>query len=182
MRSYNELIEVRRGLVSGQEVPAQFIWRDKLWVVRDVISHWIETGVWWERAGVSALFGIGRSSTAVDSPAVLSRPHVSAELSQAGAPGARSPADLAPTPGSAEHVQGDTRIPDTWTTDIWAAEASGTDRWGGDLLGEQEFWRIEAARGRPGWRSRGGEEAGAGVFDLSFDWAGGQWHLVRSID
>lgn len=48
MRRYDELIEVRRGLVCGQDTPAQFIWRGKLWLVRDVISHWVETGAWWE--------------------------------------------------------------------------------------------------------------------------------------
>ncbi len=59
MRRYDELIEVRRGLVAGQEAPEQFIWRDRLWVVRDVVSHWIETGAWWDQAGIAALLGVG---------------------------------------------------------------------------------------------------------------------------
>ena len=59
MRRYDEPIEVRRGLVAGQEAPAQFLWRDRLWMVRDVISHWVETGAWWEQAGVAALLGVG---------------------------------------------------------------------------------------------------------------------------
>ncbi len=57
MRRYDEAIDVRRGLVSGQEAPTQFLWRDSLWVVRDIISHWIETGAWWEQPGVRELFG-----------------------------------------------------------------------------------------------------------------------------
>ncbi len=57
MRRYDEEIDVRQGLVSGQEAPAQFLWRHRLWVVRDIISHWVETGAWWEQQGVSALFG-----------------------------------------------------------------------------------------------------------------------------
>lgn len=59
MRSYGDVVEVRRGLLagSGQEVPAQFLWRGRLWKVRDVLAHWIETGPWWEQSGVAALFG-----------------------------------------------------------------------------------------------------------------------------
>ena len=59
MRRYDEPIEVRRGLVAGQEAPEQFIWRDRLWVVRDIVSHWVETGAWWEQAGIAALLGVG---------------------------------------------------------------------------------------------------------------------------
>ena len=59
MRSYDDIIDVRRGLVAGQEAPEQFMWRDRLWVVREVVSHWVETGAWWEQAGVAALLGAG---------------------------------------------------------------------------------------------------------------------------
>ncbi|MBA2560591.1 MAG: nucleotidyltransferase [Propionibacteriales bacterium] len=93
MRRYDEAIDVRRGLISGQEAPTQFLWRDRLWVVRDIVSHWIETGAWWEQTGA-------------------------------------------------------------------------------DLLDEVEIWRVEARRGREN----------TGVFDLAFDWALGQWHLVRCAD
>ncbi len=57
MRRYDEEIDVRRGLVAGQEAPAQFLWRGRLWVVRDIIAHWVETGAWWDQPGVGALFG-----------------------------------------------------------------------------------------------------------------------------
>jgi hypothetical protein len=118
VRRYDEVIDVRRGLVSGQEAPAQFLWRDRLWVVRDIIAHWVETGAWWEQPGVGVLFGeVG------------------------GAEASRPPA------------------------------ASGPDR-GADLLGEKEVWRVEAMRPR----------TGAGVFDVSFDWALGQWRLVCCVD
>ncbi len=66
MRKYDELIEVRRGLVAGQEAPEQFRWRGRLWVVRDVLSHWVETGAWWEQAGVAALLGVGGGTTSAD--------------------------------------------------------------------------------------------------------------------
>ncbi len=57
MRSYNEPIEVRRGLVSGCEAPAQFLWQNRLWVVRDVQTRWMETAPWWDGSGVQALRG-----------------------------------------------------------------------------------------------------------------------------
>ncbi len=58
MRIYDEPVDVRRGLVGGEEAPEQFIWRDKLWVVTDLVSHWIETGAWWEQDGVAELLGV----------------------------------------------------------------------------------------------------------------------------
>ncbi|MGH3502688.1 MAG: DUF6504 family protein [Nocardioidaceae bacterium] len=59
MRRYDEDIDVRQGLVSGQEAPEQFLWRERLWVVREIIAHWIETGAWWEQPGVAALLDVG---------------------------------------------------------------------------------------------------------------------------
>jgi hypothetical protein len=45
---------------------------------------------------------------------------------------------------------------------------------GGQLdEGEQEIWRVEARNGRAG---------SAGVFDLCFDWSGGDWTLARALD
>ena len=65
MRSYGdrELVEVRRGLIAGQEVPAQFLWRGKVWKVCEVISHWVETSAWWEQPGVAALLGVTDGTT-----------------------------------------------------------------------------------------------------------------------
>jgi hypothetical protein len=68
MRRYDEEIDVRRGLVGGQEAPTQFLWRQRLWVVRDIIAHWVETGPWWEHSGVSALFGAAGVTGSGDSP------------------------------------------------------------------------------------------------------------------
>jgi len=51
MRRYDDPVDVRRGMVQGAEAPAQFVWRDRLWVVCEVVAHWVETGSWWERAG-----------------------------------------------------------------------------------------------------------------------------------
>ena len=108
MRSYNEPIEVRRGLVSGLEAPAQFLWRDRLWMVRDVQTRWVETGAWWDGPAVRALRG---------------------------------------------------------NTD------SGEEE--GDLLAEEEVWRVVAANGRAG---------GQGVYELSHLWGTGQWRLRTVMD
>lgn len=50
MRLYDDPVEVRRGLVNGVDAPAEFVWRGRLWVVHEVISHWMETGAWWVQA------------------------------------------------------------------------------------------------------------------------------------
>ncbi|MCZ4500519.1 MAG: hypothetical protein JWQ74_3074 [Marmoricola sp.] len=78
MRTYDDLVEVRKGPVPGygadgpgslgggldllperravgdlelapQEGPAQFLWRGRLWQVREVVAHWVEAGAWWVR-------------------------------------------------------------------------------------------------------------------------------------
>ena len=58
MRRYDDPVEVRRGMVPGAggqvEGPEQFLWRGRLWKVCDVVGHWIETGPWWQSAGVAS--------------------------------------------------------------------------------------------------------------------------------
>ena len=59
MRIYDDPIEVRRGRIEGRdggdtvtrvEGPEQFLWRGRLWKVRAVLAHWVETGEWWRLA------------------------------------------------------------------------------------------------------------------------------------
>lgn len=57
MRRYDDPVEVRRGLVDAVEAPEQFVWRDRLWRVCAVVSHWVETGPWWEQRGITELLG-----------------------------------------------------------------------------------------------------------------------------
>ena len=33
------------------------MWRGRLWKVRAVLAHWVETGPWWQTAGVRAVIG-----------------------------------------------------------------------------------------------------------------------------
>ena len=86
MRRYDEVIDVRRGLVSGEEAPTQFLWRDRLWVVRDIIAHWVETGAWWEQPGVGVLFGGADPSDQSTSSRAPRSAHVDSHRS--GRPGA----------------------------------------------------------------------------------------------
>jgi Family of unknown function (DUF6504) len=115
VRRYDDPVEVRKGWVSGPghvgEGPEQFLWRGRLWQVRAVLAHWVETGSWWQSDGARAVIG------------------------------------------SEEAGEGSGGVP--------------------DLLAERELWRVEASRGRI---------EGGGVFDLSFDWADGQWQLVGCAD
>ena len=75
MRRYDDPVEVRRGPVGGlletvsegadggtdsfqdDRAPAQFLWRGRLWKVRAVLAHWVETGPWWSSPGVRAVIG-----------------------------------------------------------------------------------------------------------------------------
>ncbi|RNL65014.1 hypothetical protein EFK50_03295 [Nocardioides marmoriginsengisoli] len=82
MRTYDDLVEVRKGPVAGfgadgpesragegpelrldvlpEDGPQQFLWRGRLWQVREIVAHWVEVGAWWlrrpeERPGRSEL-------------------------------------------------------------------------------------------------------------------------------
>ena len=57
MRRYDDTVETRMGLVSGMEGPEQFLWRGRLWKVRAVVAHWVETGPWWQSGGARAVIG-----------------------------------------------------------------------------------------------------------------------------
>jgi hypothetical protein len=57
MRRYDDPVETRMGQVSGMEGPEQFLWRGRLWKVRSVLAHWVETGPWWQSGGARAVIG-----------------------------------------------------------------------------------------------------------------------------
>jgi hypothetical protein len=120
MRRYDDPVEVRRGAVGEPvvEAPEQFLWHGRLWKVRDVVAHWVETGPWWQSSGVRAVIGSD----------------------------------------DADELSDD--------------RAAGADLRGADLLGEREFWRVEAGVG----------PSSSGVFDLAFDWSDGNWQLVGCVD
>jgi hypothetical protein len=57
MRRYDDPVETRMGQVAGTEGPEQFLWRGRLWKVRAVLAHWVETGPWWQSGGARAVIG-----------------------------------------------------------------------------------------------------------------------------
>jgi len=74
VRRYDEVVEVRKGRVDGQEAPAYFVWRDRVWMVTAVAAQWVETGSWWDHRRLHALLGVGADGCADDDavPASLS--------------------------------------------------------------------------------------------------------------
>ena len=84
MRRYEDPVEVRRGRVEAtlgpgtdsgadERAPAQFLWHGRLWKVRAVLAHWVETGPWWSSPGVRAVIG-SEGGVAVDEPEPVPRP------------------------------------------------------------------------------------------------------------
>jgi hypothetical protein len=67
MRRYADPVEVRQGPLESAtqglgaqgatEGPQQFLWRGRLWKVRAVLAHWVETGPWWQSTGARAAIG-----------------------------------------------------------------------------------------------------------------------------
>ena len=67
MRRYADPVEVRQGpfdddaqalgAQGATEGPQQFLWRGRLWKVRAVLAHWVETGPWWQSAHAQAVIG-----------------------------------------------------------------------------------------------------------------------------
>jgi hypothetical protein len=50
-RRHADEIEVRR----RDEAPEQFLWRSRLYLVREVLEHWFEAGAWWASGAALAL-------------------------------------------------------------------------------------------------------------------------------
>jgi hypothetical protein len=73
MRRYDDPVETRMGLVAGMEGPEQFLWRGRLWKVRAVLAHWVETGPWWQSGSARAVIGSDEAGAA-DRRSSLSRP------------------------------------------------------------------------------------------------------------
>ena len=42
-----------RGPRAPSRGPSLFLWRGRLWKVRDVVGHWVETGPWWQEGHVT---------------------------------------------------------------------------------------------------------------------------------
>ena len=70
MRRYDDPVEVRRG---ADEDPEQFLWRGRLWQVRDVVAHWVETGAWWTRRTADPVPGGASPPAAADADLLRER-------------------------------------------------------------------------------------------------------------
>lgn len=75
MRRYDDPVEVRKGWIgspgAGVEGPEQFLWRGRLWQVRAVLAHWVETGPWWQSPGARAVVGSDEPRTGPAGAAVV---------------------------------------------------------------------------------------------------------------
>ena len=68
MRRYDEPVEVRLGALDDERAPEQFLWRGRLWKVRAVLAHWVETSPWWQSTGARTVIGSDEVPTASASP------------------------------------------------------------------------------------------------------------------
>lgn len=121
-RLHADPVEVQRHDTGSGPDPAQFLWRGRLYVVREVLARWTESGSWWRAPAVRALTsGEGASPPAVD-PLETAPP--------------ASP--LVPSSMGAQRAWGEP------APDVGAAVSglSGVDD------GERSWWRVEAGRGR----------------------------------
>ncbi len=67
MQRYEEPVEVRRREGDPEQGPEQFLWRGRLWQVRRVLAHQVETGERWRvEAGRGPAGGTGVFELALD--------------------------------------------------------------------------------------------------------------------
>jgi hypothetical protein len=160
-RRYDEPVEVRR----RDDEPVAFLWRDRLWVVRAVLAHWVETAAWWQAAQSAQSALPTREQVApVRVPVTVG--------SAALAPEAQGLSVAAVVAAELDAVHG--AVPREAGPTVAGLPMDSTA-----LSLERELWRVEATRGRV---------HGSGVFDLCFDWsaagaAGASgWTLARALD
>lgn len=53
-RLYADPVEVRTRAEASGPVPEQFLWRGRLYFVREVLARWTATGAWWRGADPDA--------------------------------------------------------------------------------------------------------------------------------
>lgn len=170
MRRYDEPIEVKAGLVAGQEGPAQFLWRNRLWSVREIESRWLETGDWWDGPAARAVRG------ELDDP-TDSEPYDSHRPGPDRAGPDRPRADHAGRAGAGPTSAGSDRAapyrPGPDRAGRTRPRRSGRDRPTDDPGGEHEVWRVVAAPGR---------SAEQGVCELAYASSTGRWRLRTVLD
>lgn len=68
-RRFADPVEVQRAVRDGEPVPATFLWRGRLYVVRNVLGHWWERRSWWAGAAGRAVHGDGEAPAGPDGAA-----------------------------------------------------------------------------------------------------------------
>jgi hypothetical protein len=63
-RGYDDTVHVRLGDArpDGRRAPDQFLWRGRLYLVREVLGHWRERQAWWSLDQARAVHGEGRAT------------------------------------------------------------------------------------------------------------------------
>src|SRR3954464_11488587 len=57
-RRHADLVDV----VRRDDAPEQFLWRERLYQVREVLAHWVEAGRWWSSVTTKAIVAGDRLS------------------------------------------------------------------------------------------------------------------------
>jgi hypothetical protein len=71
VRTYGEVIDVRTTDVRSDApsgAPAQFVWRGRLYLVREVLAQWVELGAWWVLPRRTAVLSVPHGVHPVPAP------------------------------------------------------------------------------------------------------------------
>lgn len=118
-RLHTDPVEVSR----RDDEPAQFLWRDRLYVVREVLASWTESGGWWQGAALSALATGDASRPADQAPAPLQTTPIPSSPKWAQ----RAWGEPAPDVGASVGPAGvDDRDRDWWRVEASAGAAAGS--------------------------------------------------------
>jgi hypothetical protein len=154
VRRYEEPIEVRAarqaestaGEAGGPAAPDAFVWRGRLYVVREVLDHWQERRPWWrdaldtpEPGGPGGTAGRGRSGSEPGTP-IRARP-------TPAMPTTAMPTAARPTPARAgaagpTAVLGDARERQVWRVEASAGRMAGTGVYDLGTDPTQRQWRL----------------------------------------
>ena len=65
-RRHADPVEVRTVAAPAGPVPDQFLWQGRLYVVREVLARWTESGSWWHGAAIRSLMSGAAATTEVE--------------------------------------------------------------------------------------------------------------------
>ena len=125
-RLHADPVEVQHRDTGLGPEPAQFLWRGRVYLVREVLARWTESGGWWRTDAVRALL-TGDSAPAADPSAPLGGPFETVPIPSSPKWAQRAWGEPAPDVGAAA---GPARIDDRertwWRVEAGAGRAAGT--------------------------------------------------------